>query len=58
MKHLLVALLAIGVLMGASSAKAEDGFDLSVVDFGDFYVDYDYPYAFDDYEDCEVVCEI
>ncbi len=37
-----LAILAIAVLMGASSAKAEDGFDLSVVDVGDYYADYTY----------------
>ena len=38
----LAILLAIGVLMGASSAKAEDGFGTLVVDVGDYYTGNEY----------------
>ena len=57
MRYVFAIVFAIFV-MGASSAKAEDGFDQSAVDFGDYSADYDYPYVLDDYENCEVVCEI
>jgi len=46
----LAILLAIGVLMGASSAKAEDGFDLLVVDVGEYYAGDEYADGFNDIE--------
>ena len=46
----LAILLAIGVLMGASSAKAEGGFDLLVVDAGEYYTGDEYADGFDDIE--------